>query len=987
MKVELTFSITLAGLLLTSYGRDQVPIDAQLRARAIQETAIAVRPGVPGKQPFWNGKAVQFQYAPAFDLKEVAGAESYRFTVVPARGETVSFTAGKPWAPLTPIWTRVITGKAKLTVQGLDAQGAEVGEPMTRVFHRAAVIGKGYPPPAMPWAESACAALDALVHSPDLKCWFTTGVPDERFILYRYPSKIIGGAAAVLAVYAAQSPPPSDAAEALQAARRAADYLLDMSFPETHLWAFHPPLYHLTMFRELLKQHRGESQYMTFGGAESGMYYLDVYAATKDTKYRDAAVRIAETYAKRQSPDGSWPMFVAPKDGTLLTENLLIPTLVIQFLDQLDGVTGDHRFDAVRERALAWIMKNPVRTWNWQGQFEDVEPLPPYENLTKHDAGDFAMHLLRTTPNDPEKRALALDLLRFAEDQFVMWAQPPAASPKNQNPDGEAGARSKQWMLPCVLEQYRCYSPVCASSAKLIRMYLAAHRATGDILHLEKAKALAGTLTLTQSNPKTPGRYQTWLMQNPGPMWFNCELLAIRAMQELAAATAAVQPVATKPNILVILADDLGYGDIGAHGGKDAPTPNIDALIASGVRCTNAYVTAPLCSPSRAGLITGRYQTGFGHEFNPRTGDEATLGLPLNQPTLADHLRAAGYATGLVGKWHLGFSSAYLPQARGFDESFGFLVAMHNYILSENAKPKFEAAYSRNMIYRGHELQQLNGYTTDLFTDEAIAFIRHNASAPWFLYLAYNAVHTPLEVLAKYGDRVSPSITDPDRRGYLSLLIGLDDNIGRLTKHLRDTGLARNTLIFFLSDNGGAGRKPFLSYNTGNNAPLRGDKGQMLEGGIRVPFCVCWPNQLPGGNTYEQPILALDIAATATMAAGAPNSPAFDGVNLLPFLTGQQTGSPHAVLCWRLGPQKAIRKANWKLVDWRDFKAKTQSGWQLYDLPQDPAEATDLAARNPKIVAELSRAWSQWDSGNVAPLWRGSPTEDPGAPQSRPGNE
>lgn len=978
---------SLAGFVLTGNPHAQVPTNAKLRARAIQETAIPVRPGVPGRQPFWNGKAVQFQYAPAFDFQEVAGAKSYRYTVEPAREETVSFSADKPWAPLTPIWTRVITGKAKLTVQGLDTQGAEVGQPMTRVFHRAAVIGKEYPAPAMPWGESARTALDALVHSPDLRCWYTTGLPDEQFHLYRYPAKITGAAAAALAIYAAQTPPPADASLALQAARRAADYLLHLSQPADAVWAFHPPTYHPTMFQERMRGHMQPANYLTTCGAEAGGYDLDVYSATKDPKYLTAAVRIAETYAKRQLSNGTWPLFVTLKDGQPLTDNLAIPTLVIEFLDRLADVSGNHHFDSVRDKALGWIMQNPVRTWNWQGQFEDVAPLPPYDNLTKHDAGDLALHLFPIAPSDPEKRALALDLLRFAEDQFVMWAQPPAASPKNQNPDGEAGAKSKQWMLPCVLEQYRCYSPVCASSAKLIRIYLAAYRATGDRLHLEKAKALAATLTRTQSNPKAPGRYQTWVRQHPGPMWFNCELLAIRAMQELAAATAVVQPAARKPNILVILADDLGYGDIGVHGGKEVPTPNIDALAASGARCTSGYVSAPLCSPSRAGLITGRYQTTFGYEFNPRTGDETKLGLPLDQRTLADHLHATGYTTGVVGKWHLGFSPPHHPQARGFDESFGFLVAMHNYILSKDAKPRFEAAYSRNMIYRGRELQKLNGYTTDLFTDEALAFIRCHSDQPWFLYLAYNAVHTPLEILEKYGDRVPASVTDPDRRGYLSLLIGLDENIGRITSHLREAGLSQNTLIFFLSDNGGAGRKPFLSYNTGNNAPLRGDKGQLLEGGIRVPFFVSWPGRIPARTTYDHPVIALDIAATAARAAGAPPKSAFDGVDLLPFLSGAQPGCPHEVLYWRLGPQKAIRKGDWKLVDWRDFHSKAQSGWHLYKVAEDAGETTDLAPSHPDLVSQLARTWEQWNHTNIAPLWPGSPTEDPDAPHVRPGAE
>ena len=214
-----------------------------------------------------------------------------------------------------------------------------------------------------------------------------------------------------------------------------------------------------------------------------------------------------------------------------MEKNVLVPTRVIEFLDSLIQVTGDRRFDVMRENAAVWIENNPVRTWNWQGQFEDVKPQPSYMNLTKHDACDFAIHLFNA---GADKQALALDLLRFSEDQFVIWAKPPADAPAKPSPDGAANAKSNGWMLPCVLEQYRCYAPVNASSAKLIRTYLAAYKSTGDRLHLEKAKALAGTLTRTQSNPKAPGRYQTWVLKNPGPMWFNCELMAIRAMNELA---------------------------------------------------------------------------------------------------------------------------------------------------------------------------------------------------------------------------------------------------------------------------------------------------------------------------------------------------------------------------------------------------------------------------------------------------------------------
>jgi arylsulfatase A-like enzyme len=436
----------------------------------------------------------------------------------------------------------------------------------------------------------------------------------------------------------------------------------------------------------------------------------------------------------------------------------------------------------------------------------------------------------------------------------------------------------------------------------------------------------------------------------------------------------------SKPDILVIVADDLGYGDVGVHGGRDVPTPNLDALAASGIRCTNGYVSAPYCSPSRAGFLTGRYQTRFGHEFNPHEGDEKQLGLPLDQRTIADRLRSAGYATGLIGKWHQGFTPPFQPQSRGFDDYFGFLVGGHNYLLHKDADGQFGSAYSFNMIYRGRQLQKLDGYTTDLFTDEAIAFMDRHTDKPWFLYLAYNAVHTPLEVLEKYGARVPASVKDADRRGYLSLLVGLDDAVGRVTSHIRMRHREKNTLIFFFSDNGGSGRKPYLAYNAAINTPLRGDKGQTLEGGIRVPYFVAWPGALPAGTTYAQPVSTLDILPTACAVADAPVDAKVDGVNLLPYLTGKNAGAPHEALYWRFGPQKAVRKGQWKLVDWRDFDKKHDSGWQLYDLNKDVSEKNNLAAAHPELVTELSAAWHAWDKQNMAPRWHGGRTEDPTAP-------
>jgi arylsulfatase A-like enzyme len=444
--------------------------------------------------------------------------------------------------------------------------------------------------------------------------------------------------------------------------------------------------------------------------------------------------------------------------------------------------------------------------------------------------------------------------------------------------------------------------------------------------------------------------------------------------------SAATQPDSAKaptdkPNVLVIIADDLGYADIGVHGGKEVPTPNIDALAASGVRCTSGYVSAPYCSPSRAGFLTGKAATRFGHEFNPHWGDEAKLGLPLDQRTIANVMHDAGYATALVGKWHQGFDEAHHPQSRGFDDYCGFLVGGHNFLLHKDAEPKFGTAHSHDLIYRGREVQRLDGYTTDLFTDEALSFMNRNAKKPWFLYLAYNAVHTPLEIVEKHQSRLPAVVKTPGRRGYLSLLLGLDDAIGRLMAELK--AKHPNTLVFFFSDNGGSGKRPFFATNTGINTPLSGDKGQTLEGGIRVPFFVSWTGQLPAGKVYEQPVSALDVLPTAASVAGTKAPEGIEGVNLLPHLKGEKADAPHESLAWRFGPQKAIRRGKWKLVDFRDFEAKTQSGWQLFDLDADISESKNLAAEHPELVAELSKAWDDWNAKNIAPLWPGTPNEDP----------
>jgi arylsulfatase A-like enzyme len=375
---------------------------------------------------------------------------------------------------------------------------------------------------------------------------------------------------------------------------------------------------------------------------------------------------------------------------------------------------------------------------------------------------------------------------------------------------------------------------------------------------------------------------------------------------------------AAKPNILIIVGDDMGYGDMGVHGCKDIPTPNIDSIAKNGIRCTNGYVSGPYCSPTRAGLMTGRYQQRFGHEFNPGPPPEGPdVGLPLTETTLPQRLKDAGYKTGMVGKWHLGSERKFHPMSRGFEEYFGFLGGAHPYFLNQGDQPN-------NPVLRGFESADEKEYLTDAFAREATAFIDRHAKDPWFLYLTFNAVHTPMHAADKYWARFK-DVSDSQRRTYCAMMSAMDDAIGAVFKKLDENRLIDNTLIFFVSDNGGP------PVNASSNGPLRGHKAQTWEGGIRVPYLVQWKGTLPAGKTYDQPVIQLDFHPTALAAAGVEAKGAnFDGVNLLPYLQNKVTAPPHETLYWRFGQQMAIRHGNYKLV-----KAAGNDRQELYDLATD----------------------------------------------------
>ena len=319
------------------------------------------------------------------------------------------------------------------------------------------------------------------------------------------------------------------------------------------------------------------------------------------------------------------------------------------------------------------------------------------------------------------------------------------------------------------------------------------------------------------------------------------------------AVTAQTKP----PNIVVIVGDDMGYADIGVHGAKDIPTPNIDALAASGIRFTDGYVSGPYCGPTRAGLMTGRYPQRFGQEFNiGMVAAHTDVGLPLSERTMADHLKAAGYRTALIGKWHLGHASRFFPTERGFDEFFGFLAGAHSYL---------GVGAEGNPIYDGNERATSITYLTDTLTERAVEFITRNKARPFFLYLAFNAVHTPMQATDKYLARFT-QIPNELRRTYAAMMSAMDDGIGKTLAALRQQGLEENTLIFFFSDNGG----PITQGgpNGSSNGSLRGQKATTWEGGIRVPFIISWKGRIPAGKVDPRPVIQLDVLPTALAAAG-----------------------------------------------------------------------------------------------------------------------
>ena len=418
-----------------------------------------------------------------------------------------------------------------------------------------------------------------------------------------------------------------------------------------------------------------------------------------------------------------------------------------------------------------------------------------------------------------------------------------------------------------------------------------------------------------------------------------------------------------QPNIIFLFSDDAGYADFGFQGSKIMKTPNLDKLAKSGVKFTQGYVTDATCGPSRAGLMTGKYQQRFGYEEinvpgymsenSKFLGDD--MGLPLDQVTMADYLKKLGYTNAVYGKWHLGNADRFHPLKRGFDEFYGFRGGARSYF----AYPEIPVDNLDNRMENGFgNFEEPESYATDVFADKAVSFIERNQDKPFFIYLAFNAVHTPMEATPEDLEKF-PNLFGT-RKEVAAMTLALDRACGRVIDKLKELGLYDNTIIVFSNDNGGPTDK-----NASINLPLSGTKSNHLEGGLRVPYLISWPAQLEGNKTYNYPVSTFDLLPTFYASGGGDVSDLkdIDGVNLIPFVKGENTNRPHEILYWKKENRGVYREGDWKFIRFPDRPA------ELYDLTKDLTEQHDLATKYPERVRDMYKKLFSWELTLERPLW------------------
>jgi len=418
-----------------------------------------------------------------------------------------------------------------------------------------------------------------------------------------------------------------------------------------------------------------------------------------------------------------------------------------------------------------------------------------------------------------------------------------------------------------------------------------------------------------------------------------------------------------KPNIIVFMADDMGYGDAGFTGSKDILTPNLDKLASAGVVFEQGYVNHSFCGPSRAALLSGRYPYRFGFETNPAYDpSNPFMGISKEEKLFPERLQEIGYVTGIIGKWHLGAAEPFHPNNRGFDYFYGFLGGGHHYFKIDLTKSVWEGQLQG--LLRNKHTANFEGYLTTALSRDAVSFVQKNKENPFFLYVAYNAPHQPLQApeedIARY-----IHIKDKKRRVYAAMVDVMDRGIGEVVSALKQNDIYENTLIFFLSDNGGP--MPTKKYpqkgNASSNGPFRGGKGNFYDGGVHVPFIASWPVKIPSNSRYTYPVQAIDIARTAVEVAGANahTTPAMEGVNLIPYTIGKEKGAPHEAIFWRGGKNWSVLASD-GTKHLKDMDSKIP---QMFFLPKDKSESNDIIDEQPEKAKRLKEQWEHWNKLNV----------------------
>ena len=505
---RLFFALTLVAVSAAAQGADWPKLNEQARV----EASRPVKPGVPGESPFWNIKSKAFIHPPAFDFKPVEGAKSYRFTVAEkAGGKVRSFTAEHPWAPLTPVWGEIPPGYVAVRCEGLDADGKALGVAEARECYRAAWFRGPYPQAAhRDYAAAAHRCFAAVYRLPQVQGWLTQDSPPEGYDLYCYPAKILSSMIEALMRFADRAP-EGDAAKAVVIARKMADWLIAQSQPKGTPLEHLPPTYWGNR-RSTAVRYAGMNMLLYPVQAANG--YFALYGRTQDARYREAGLRIAETMRRLQNDKGTWWLKVYEKDGRPVRNNLIVPDFRFErMFDLAARHSGDGSFREVMARARRYENDCTHRTWNWDGQFEDMDPMPPYHDLEKGKACDFAVWLFAHGRADE-----ARELLAWAEDQFVVWSDP------IHNMDW------RNWKTPTALEQYDYYTPIDASMADFIRAFALAWRATGDDLYVEKAKALADCVLRHQ---RADGTIPTYFDSRKGSDWVNCMVYTATCLERL----------------------------------------------------------------------------------------------------------------------------------------------------------------------------------------------------------------------------------------------------------------------------------------------------------------------------------------------------------------------------------------------------------------------------------------------------------------------